>query len=133
MRSCYSIEPGAGRYRQRWRSGTKLPGSAIKNQSEAVWRLLQQEAAVFVCGEASRMAPDVRQAVAAVFRDHTGISAANAPCLANGPGSEPALSGGHLGLRCLTRTGLVLQPIGSAIALPAGEMGCMLPGSEAPA
>src|SRR4051794_25018381 len=90
-------------------------------------------AAVFGCGEASRMAPDVRQAVAAVFRDHTGISAANAPCLANGPGSEPALSGGHLGLRCLTRTGLVLQPIGSAIALPAGEMGCMLPGSEAPA
>ena len=51
---------------------------AIKDQSEAVWRLLQQEAAVFVCGEASRMAPDVRQAVAAVFRDHTGTSAANA-------------------------------------------------------
>ena len=30
---------------------------AIKEQSEAVWRLLQQEAIIFVCGEASRMAP----------------------------------------------------------------------------
>ena len=30
---------------------------AIKEQSEAVWRLLQQEAMIFVCGEASRMAP----------------------------------------------------------------------------
>ena len=35
---------------------------AIKKHSEDVWRLLQQEAVVFVCGEASRMAPEVRQA-----------------------------------------------------------------------
>ena len=35
---------------------------AIREQSEDVWRLLQQEAVIFVCGEASRMAPDVRQA-----------------------------------------------------------------------
>ena len=37
---------------------------AIKNHSEDVWRLLRQEALVFVCGEASRMAPEVRQAFA---------------------------------------------------------------------
>ena len=51
---------------------------AIKNHSEDVWRLLQQEAVVFVCGEASRMAPDVRQAFAAVFQERTGTGAADA-------------------------------------------------------
>ena len=51
---------------------------AIKEQSEAVWRLLQQEAMIFVCGEASRMAPDVRQAFAGVFRERTGTSASDA-------------------------------------------------------
>src|SRR5689334_15829761 len=34
----------------------------IETHSEHVWRLLQQGAAIFVCGEASRMAPSVRQA-----------------------------------------------------------------------
>ena len=51
---------------------------AIEEQSEDVWRLLQQEAAVLVCGDASRMAPDVRQAVTGVFRERTGTTAANA-------------------------------------------------------
>ena len=41
---------------------------AIREHSDEVWRLLQQEAMVFVCGEASRMAPDVRQAFAASSR-----------------------------------------------------------------
>lgn len=43
-----------------------------------MWRLLQQEAMIFVCGEASRMAPDVRQAFAGVFRERTGTSASDA-------------------------------------------------------
>jgi cytochrome P450 / NADPH-cytochrome P450 reductase len=47
---------------------------AIKKQSEEVWRLLQQEAVVFVCGEASRMAPEVRQAFVEVFRQRTGTT-----------------------------------------------------------
>jgi cytochrome P450/NADPH-cytochrome P450 reductase len=50
---------------------------AIKKQSEEVWRLLQQEAVVFVCGEASRMAPEVRQALVEVFRQRTGTTVAD--------------------------------------------------------
>jgi cytochrome P450/NADPH-cytochrome P450 reductase len=41
---------------------------SIKAQGEKVWELLQHEAAVFVCGEASRMAPDVRQAFIGLFQ-----------------------------------------------------------------
>jgi cytochrome P450/NADPH-cytochrome P450 reductase len=50
---------------------------AIKDHSDDVWRLLQQEALIFVCGEASRMAPDVRQAFVDVFQQHTGTMAAD--------------------------------------------------------
>ena len=51
---------------------------AIKERSADVWRLLQQEAIVFVCGDASRMAPDVRQAFMGVFQQRTGTTAADA-------------------------------------------------------
>jgi cytochrome P450 / NADPH-cytochrome P450 reductase len=51
---------------------------AIKNHSEDVWRLLQQEAVVFVCGEASRMAPDVRQAFTGLFQERSATTAADA-------------------------------------------------------
>ncbi|WFU45452.1 cytochrome P450 (plasmid) [Bradyrhizobium sp. CB82] len=51
---------------------------AIKERSEDVWRLLQQEGVVFVCGDASRMAPDVRKALMGVFQQRTGTTAADA-------------------------------------------------------
>jgi len=51
---------------------------AIQEQSEDVWRLLQQEATIYVCGDASRMAPDVRKAFAGVFQERTGASEADA-------------------------------------------------------
>jgi cytochrome P450/NADPH-cytochrome P450 reductase len=51
---------------------------AIEKHSEDVWRLLQHEAAIFVCGEASRMAPSVRQALAGVFQQRTGTTASDA-------------------------------------------------------
>jgi cytochrome P450 / NADPH-cytochrome P450 reductase len=51
---------------------------AIKEQGEEVWRLLQQEAVIYVCGDASRMAPDVRQAFADLFQERSGASAADA-------------------------------------------------------
>ena len=51
---------------------------AIEDHSGDVWRLLQQEAVVFVCGEASRMAPDVRQTFATVFQERTGTTTADA-------------------------------------------------------
>lgn len=61
--SAFSREPGKPKtYLQQ----------AIKERSEDVWRLLQQEAIIFVCGEDSRMAPDVRQAFVEVFQQHTG-------------------------------------------------------------
>ncbi len=50
----------------------------IETECEAVWRLLRQDAAVYVCGEASGMAPAVRQAFANVFREHTGATAVDA-------------------------------------------------------
>ena len=51
---------------------------AIQEQREEVWRLFQQGAVVFVCGDASRMAPDVQKAFAGVFQQRTGASAADA-------------------------------------------------------
>jgi cytochrome P450/NADPH-cytochrome P450 reductase len=57
---------------------------AIKNHNADVWRLLQQEAVVFVCGEASGMAPDVRQAFAAIFQERTGAGAADAQAWLSG-------------------------------------------------
>jgi cytochrome P450 / NADPH-cytochrome P450 reductase len=47
---------------------------AIQANRDEVWRLLEQDAIVFVCGEAARMAPDVRQAFIEVFREHTGAT-----------------------------------------------------------
>jgi cytochrome P450 / NADPH-cytochrome P450 reductase len=69
MLPCFSREPGKPKtYVQQ----------VIKNHSEDVWRLLQQEAVVFVCGEASRMAPEVRQAFAGVFQERNATTAADA-------------------------------------------------------
>jgi len=50
----------------------------IKDYGEEVWRLLQQEAVFFVCGDASGMAPEVRRAFASVFRERTGTSVSDA-------------------------------------------------------
>ena len=50
---------------------------AIAANGDAVWDLLQKEAPVFVCGEASRMAPDVKQAFVDLFCKRTGASAAD--------------------------------------------------------
>jgi cytochrome P450 / NADPH-cytochrome P450 reductase len=51
---------------------------AITEQGKDVWRLLQQEAMIFVCGDASRMAPDIRRAIGGVFQEQTGASEADA-------------------------------------------------------
>jgi cytochrome P450 / NADPH-cytochrome P450 reductase len=50
---------------------------AIAANGDAVWELLQKDAPVFVCGEASYMAPDVKQAFVDLFCQHTGASAAD--------------------------------------------------------
>jgi cytochrome P450/NADPH-cytochrome P450 reductase len=63
---------------------SRMPGQAktyvqqvIGAQATDVWRLLQQEAIIFVCGDASRMAPDVRKAFVGVFQERTGASEAD--------------------------------------------------------
>ena len=50
---------------------------AIAEHGEEVWGLLQQEAVVFVCGEASHMAPDVRRAFIGLFQQRTGTTVAD--------------------------------------------------------
>ena len=74
---------------------------AIQTQSEEVWRLLQQEAVVFVCGEASRMAPEVRQAFVERVPAAHWHHGRRREGLAHRTGGEPPLSRGYLGVRDL--------------------------------
>jgi cytochrome P450/NADPH-cytochrome P450 reductase len=50
----------------------------LEGSADDVWDLLQQSAVVYVCGNASTMAPGVRAALGAVFRSKTGASEADA-------------------------------------------------------
>jgi cytochrome P450 / NADPH-cytochrome P450 reductase len=51
---------------------------AVMAQADEVWRLIQDGASVYVCGDASRMAPGVRRAFATMYRDRTGGDEAEA-------------------------------------------------------
>jgi cytochrome P450/NADPH-cytochrome P450 reductase len=46
----------------------------IKEDREKVWHLLQAGAIIYICGDASKMAPDVRKAFAAIYQDKMGTS-----------------------------------------------------------
>ncbi|MEU9370472.1 cytochrome P450 [Streptomyces avermitilis] len=46
--------------------------NAIANSSSTVWQALQDGAYIYVCGDGRRMAPAVREALAAIYREHTG-------------------------------------------------------------
>ncbi len=46
----------------------------VKEDKEEVWQLIQQGAIVYICGDASKMAPDVRKAFAALYQEKTGKS-----------------------------------------------------------
>ncbi|HJQ67650.1 MAG TPA: cytochrome P450 [Blastocatellia bacterium] len=50
----------------------------IYARRDDVWRMIEEGAVVYVCGDASRMAPDVRRTFAAVYREKTGASDARA-------------------------------------------------------
>lgn len=41
----------------------------ILEQKEAVWTLLEQGATIYICGDASRMAPDVRRAFGTIYQE----------------------------------------------------------------
>ena len=45
---------------------------------DEVWELIDAGAAIYVCGDASRMAPDVRRTFAAIYCEKTGASVAEA-------------------------------------------------------
>jgi len=61
--ACFSRAPGAQKtYVQ----------DQIRQQRAEVWKQLQQGAIVYDCGDATRMAPDVRRAFAAIYREETG-------------------------------------------------------------
>ncbi|HEX8033668.1 MAG TPA: flavodoxin domain-containing protein, partial [Ktedonobacterales bacterium] len=57
---------------------------AIREHEKDVWNLLQQGAAIYVCGDASRMAPEVRAAFAAIYEQKTGLSAIEADAWLSG-------------------------------------------------
>jgi cytochrome P450 / NADPH-cytochrome P450 reductase len=46
----------------------------IREDKEEVWQLLQEGAIVYVCGDASKMAPDVRKTFAMIYQEKTGAS-----------------------------------------------------------
>jgi len=50
----------------------------ITAHADDVWQLIQEGAVVYVCGDASRMEPDVRRAFAAIYQAKTGASAREA-------------------------------------------------------
>jgi cytochrome P450 / NADPH-cytochrome P450 reductase len=50
---------------------------ALEASADQVWAAMQQDAVVFVCGNASTMAPGVRAALVAVFRAKTGAGASD--------------------------------------------------------
>jgi cytochrome P450/NADPH-cytochrome P450 reductase len=51
---------------------------AMLDCTDEVWDLLQHDAAVFVCGNASTIAPGVRSALLRIFTDKTGTGEADA-------------------------------------------------------
>jgi cytochrome P450/NADPH-cytochrome P450 reductase len=64
---------------------SRLPGQQktyvqdlIVAERDAVWAMLEAGAIVYVCGDASRMAPDVRRAFAGIHAEKAGRGAAAA-------------------------------------------------------
>lgn len=56
----------------------------IEQQQEKVWKLLEEGANIYVCGDASRMAPDVRQTIGKIYQTKTGADEAAAEEWLNG-------------------------------------------------
>ena len=47
----------------------------VREQREAVWRLIEAGARIYVCGDGGRMEPDVRRALARIHSEVTDGSA----------------------------------------------------------
>jgi cytochrome P450 / NADPH-cytochrome P450 reductase len=48
----------------------------VAAEKEKVWSLIEQGAIVYVCGDGSRMEPDVKAALVAIYRERAGVDAA---------------------------------------------------------
>ena len=46
----------------------------IKQDQDKVWQLIEQGAIIYICGDASKMAPDVHKVFATIYQDKTGKS-----------------------------------------------------------
>jgi len=46
----------------------------IREHKEEVWQLIQQGATIYICGDASKMAPDVRRALAGIYQEQQDVS-----------------------------------------------------------
>jgi len=66
---CFSAEPGQER---------RYVQQGMLECADEVWDLLQQDAVVLVCGNASTIAPGVRASLTQIFRDRTGAGESDA-------------------------------------------------------
>jgi cytochrome P450/NADPH-cytochrome P450 reductase len=47
----------------------------LATQKDRVWQLIEQGAVIFVCGDGSKMEPDVKAALVTLYRERTGSDA----------------------------------------------------------
>ncbi len=50
----------------------------MRERADDIWGMIQDGAVIYVCGDASRMEPGVRQTLAAIYQEKTGASAQDA-------------------------------------------------------
>jgi cytochrome P450/NADPH-cytochrome P450 reductase len=65
-------------FSERRENGRRYVQHELLYRQDEVWELVERGAAIFVCGNANTMAPGVRAALAEIYRQHTGGSAAEA-------------------------------------------------------
>ena len=49
-----------------------------RKAADRVWSLIENGAVIYVCGDASRMEPDVRKALTGILQDKLGVDASDA-------------------------------------------------------
>jgi cytochrome P450/NADPH-cytochrome P450 reductase len=47
---------------------------SVKAHEDDIWNLIEERAVIYLCGDASRMAPDVERAFVGLYQDKTGAS-----------------------------------------------------------
>ena len=47
----------------------------LRENRDAVWALIEQGARIYVCGDGSRMEPDVRRALSLIYAEEKDVSA----------------------------------------------------------